>query len=203
MSLWLVTGRATASLRRLTARHGWIRWLPVIGCGIGLITSAHLYTAQADSTREAWGPRRTAWIATGDIAPGAAIDAERVELPAAAVPDSAVDDGSPVGKVAIQRIGDGELLTATDVGRAGPMSLLPAGWRAVAITELPASGAAPGDQVDVVSEGVVLVADAVVIEQLDDAIVVGAPAELAPLVALANETGVALLRSGRTGSPPG
>jgi Flp pilus assembly protein CpaB len=200
MSFRLVTGRATTCLRRLIARHRWMRWIPVIACSAGFLLTAHASTTDADAARDAWGRRRTVWIASRDLEPGTPIDAELTELPAVAVPDSAVDL-SPIGRIAVQRIGAGETLTDVDVGRDGPLPLLPIGWRAVAVRESPASGSAPGDRVDVVSEGVVLVEDALIVELLGDAILVGVPARAAPLVALANDTGVALLRTGRTGGP--
>lgn len=202
MSFRLVTGRATAGLRRLTARHRWIRWIPVAACSAGLVATAHAYTAAADATRDAWGQRLPAWVATRDVEPGTSIDAALVRLPATAVPDGAIADERPVDMVAVQRIGVGEVITTFDVGRDGALSLLPDGWRAVAITESPVSGAGPGDRVDVVSDGVVLVEGAIVIEHLGDAILVGAPASSAPVVALANRAGVALLRTGRTGAAP-
>lgn len=199
MSTRLVTGRATAGLRRLIARHRWMRWVPVIACSVGLVTTAHASTSDADSTRDAWGRRRTVWVASHDIGPGAPIGAVPTEFPAIAVPDAALVDASPNGRLAVQRIGVGEILTTTDVGADGALALLPDRWRAVAVTESPTSGAAAGDQVDVVSEGLVLVEGAIVVAHLDDGILVGAPADVAPLIALANDTGVALLRTGRTG----
>ncbi len=200
MSFRLVTGRAATSLRRLIARHRWMRWIPVVAACAGFLVTAHASTTAADAARDAWGRRRSVWVASRDLEPGTPVDAARIELPAVAVPDSAIDR-SPIGQIAVQRIGAGETLTDSDVGIDGALPLLPAGWRAVPVRESPASGSAPGDQVDVVSEGVVLVEDAIVVELLGDTILVGVPAGTAPLVALANGSGVALLRTGRTGGP--
>lgn len=202
MSLRLTTGRSTAGLRRLAARRPWTRWIPISTCGVALVLTALTYTSDIDATKRAWGERRPVWVAAADIAAGSPIEASSIDLPVVAVPESAASTDEPVaGLVARQRIGKGEIVTVADLGGGDPLSILPDGWRAVAVSESPASGAQAGDQVDVVSEGVVLAQSGVVIAAFDGFVLVGVTAGVAPLVALANETGVALLRSGVTGPP--
>ena len=98
-------------------------------------------------------------------------------------------------QVARQRIAAGEVITAPDVSeRDGPRALVPEGWLAVAIVESPSSGAGIGDRVQIASEGTVISSDAVVIGFVDDATLVAAPADEAPLLpAAAAAGGVALL----------
>ena len=202
MSLRLMTGRATAGVRRLVARHRWTRWIPVAACSAGLVVTTQAYLAGAEAAREGWGERRSVWIADRDVDPGHEIDARRAELPRAAVPDAAIaSDATVAGRVARQRIHAGEVLTASDVAGVGRVSLLPEGWRGVAVTESPPSGASVGDRVDVVSDGEVIAAGAIVLDQLNGAVLVGAPRDLAPLIALADASGVTLLRTGSVGPP--
>jgi Flp pilus assembly protein CpaB len=192
-----VTGRGTAAVRRATARHRWIRWLPIATCATGLVISVAGHTADADAIRAEWGETRTVWVAASAIDAGEPIEAKLVGLPAVAVPDEAAEEVA--GRVARQRLVAGEVVTSADVAGPADLALLPAGWRAVAVSESPASGAGVGETVDVASEGLVIAAHAVVLERFDDTTVVGVRAEVAPLVSLANGSGIALLRTGSMG----
>ena len=123
--------------------------------------------------------------------PGQLLTVRAVDWPAALVPAGAVSDVDD-GAVARLPLAAGDPIRAADVAAPGPLALVPDGWLAVPMIESPVSGATIGDRVQVVSEGVVIAPDAVVVGFVDDAILVAAPAESALLLALAPD--VVLLR---------
>ena len=183
-------------VRRVLAKRPWLYW---VGVG-GLALLAGVIVSQAasgiDDAKAAWGEPRAVFVAAADIEPGASLSgvAQRREIPAPLVPPGAATDVES-GAVARQRIGQGEVLMAHDVGvTGGPQALIPSGWLAVAIAEPVPSGAAVGDQVAVASGGVTLADDAVVVGVAAESVLVAMPADAAPQVAYAASTGdVALL----------
>ncbi|MAT04353.1 MAG: hypothetical protein CL424_04835 [Acidimicrobiaceae bacterium] len=187
-------GRGTARLRRVLAPRPWIRWLVLVALAIGFVAAVADHRRGVGEAREAWGDTTEVWVAARTIEPGTPIVASRVRLPVAALPAQPVDD-DPSGTTARQAIGRGEVVTSLDVAADGaPGDLIPSGWLAVPIAEATVSLARIGERVVVTTDGVVIADEALVVDDLDGVPLVAVPAEAAPLVALANDTGVTLLR---------
>ena len=138
-------------------------------------------------------------IATSSIEPGDIITAQLFSLrtlPRSAVTPTALHD-LQLGLVAQQPISIGELLTTTNTGTSTSKQLqLPVGFRSVAI--VPPAALPPmqvGDHVDIIANGIVLAADALVLSLIEDTIgvIVAVPAELSAAVASAAAIGDATL----------
>ena len=138
-------------------------------------------------------------IATSSIKPGDIITTQLFNLrtlPRAAVAPTALHD-LQTGLVAQQSISIGELLTTTNTGASTSKQLqLPVGFRSVAI--VPPAALPPmqvGDHVDIIANGIVLAADALVLSLIEDTIgvIVAVPAELSAAVASAAAIGDATL----------
>lgn len=115
--------------------------------------------------------------------------------PVAMIPPDAMASLEP-GSAARHGLGEGEIVVAVDVAATtAPHSLIPRGWLAVAIVEGVASGATIGDHVVVVSEGVRLAGEALIVGQTNGVTIVAVPGDEAPMVAAAasSTAGVALL----------
>lgn len=175
--------------RRLVARRPWIHWLLVLV--LSAITAAQVAErlGEVDDARDAWGATRPVLVATRAAAPGEPIVADVVDVPVALAPPGAATPSAADGLVARQRVGEGEILTEADVAASGDLALVPPGWLAVPVAESPPSGAAPGERVQLVSEGVVLAADAVVAARHDDVTLVAVPGDLAPAIPAAAAAG--------------
>jgi len=111
-------------------------------------------------------------IATSSIEQGDIITAQLFSLrtyPRAAVAPTALHDVQ-IGLVAQQSISIGELLTTTNTGTSTSKQLqLPIGFRSVAI--VPPAALPPmqvGDHVDIIANGVVLAADALVLSLMEN-----------------------------------
>jgi hypothetical protein len=195
MSLSLAIGRQTARLRRLLVRHPALRWIViVVSCG-GFALSSWSHRSDVADARAAWGSSARVWVAEADIEPGEPLMARSADVPDAIAPaDPALAD--PSGSTARQHVGRGEIIAAVDVAHgSGALALVPDGWVAVAVAERVSSGAQVGDRVTVVADGSVITAEALVVAVGEDATSVAVASELGPLVALADEAGVRLLRS--------
>ena len=183
----------SVALRRLLARRPWIHWLVVLAAALATGVTLRQRVAGIDDARRAWGDAREVFVARRDTAPGQALDVDVRHVPAAIVPQGALDrSSSGDGLIARQDVSAGEIVTAIDVGRAGqagPQALLPDGWAAVPIVESPAAGAAIGARVQVVGDGLVLAPDAIVVGYHDDVTLVAMPAGAAPMVAAGAEAG--------------
>jgi Flp pilus assembly protein CpaB len=147
-------------------------------------------------------------IATRSIEQGDIITAQLVSLrtlPRAAVAPTALHD-LQFGLVAQQSISIGELLTTTNTGTSTSNQLqLPVGFRSVAI--VPPAALPPmqvGDHVDIIANGIVLAADALVLSLIENTtgevtgvivtgVIVAVPAELSAAVASAAAIGDATL----------
>jgi hypothetical protein len=117
-------------------------------------------------------------------------------LPRSAVAPTALHN-LQTGLVAQQSISIGELLTTTNTGTSTSKQLqLPIGFRSVAI--VPPAALPPmqvGDHVDIIANGVVLAADALVLSLIENTpgVIVAVPAELSAAVASAAAIGDATL----------
>ena len=146
-------------------------------------------------------------IASSNIEPGDIITSQLFSLrtlPRSAVTPTALHDLQN-GLVAQQSISIGELLTTTNTGTSTSKQLqLPIGFRSVAI--VPPAALPPmqvGDHVDIIANGVVLAADALVLSLMENTtgaangavlgVVVAVPAELSAAVASATAIGDATL----------
>ena len=138
-------------------------------------------------------------VASSNIEPGDIITTQLFSLrslPRSAVTPTALHD-LQIGLVAQQSISIGELLTTTNTGTSATQQLqLPAGFRSVAI--VPPAALPPmqvGDHVDIIANGVVLAADALVLGLIEDTIgvIVAVPADLSAAVASAAAIGDATL----------
>lgn len=163
---------------------------------------------QLQSQKQQLAAHFTVLVAMSDIKPGEPVTNAAVQplrVPASLVAASAIFE-LPVTAYAQQVIGVGEVITSINVAnRPLNTSLVPVGWRTIAITSPTAlPPMSPGDHVDVIANGVVLVANAVVVSATSGAsirsseltitqIVIGVPAEAAPRVATAAALGDATL----------
>jgi len=149
--------------------------------------------ADIDEARRGWGETRSVLVAREDARPGQAIDAEVRDVPAAIVPLAALPGAAANDAlIARQGVSTGEIVTAADVGRSGyegAAALLPDGWAAVPVVESPPLGAAIGDRVRVVGDGIVLAPEAIVVDYHDDVTLIAVPVDVAPTVAAGAESG--------------
>lgn len=184
---------AAVTIRRILVRRPWIYWLLVALAALGAAASMLERSDRVDAARDSWGRTRTVWVATVDHAPGDELAVERREIPAAAVggdPVDAVDGDAIDGLVARQHVGDGEIVNRSDVvALGGPQALAPADWLVVPILESPPSGASVGDRARAVADGVVISDEALVVGHHADATLIAVPAEVAPLVPAAADSG--------------
>lgn len=163
---------------------------------------------QLQSQKQRLAAHFTVFVATSDIVSGERVTTAVVRqllVPQSLVTTSVLVE-LPTTAYAQQNIGVGEVITTVNVADQ-PMnrSVVPAGWRTVAITSqmaLPPMSA--GDHVDVIANGMVLVANAVVVsiggessphdnKILITQVVIGVPADSAPSVATAAALGDATL----------
>jgi Flp pilus assembly protein CpaB len=146
-------------------------------------------------------------IAVSNIQPGDVITTQLFSLrtfPSSAVTTTAIHNLQD-GLIAQQSISIGELLTTTNTGTSATQQMqLPVGFRSVAI--VPPAALPPmqvGDHVDIIANGVVLSADALVLSLMQNTtsavigeivgVIVAVPAELSAAVASAAAIGDATL----------
>jgi hypothetical protein len=159
--------------------------------------------SRMQSATSSLGETTSVLIATSDIKPGDLITPQlfnRHTLPRSAVAPTALYDVQ-IGLVAQQSISIGELLTTTNTGTSTSKQLqLPVGFRSVAI--MPPAALPPiqvGDHVDIIANGVVLAADALVLSLMENTtgvitgVIAAVPAELSAAVASAAAIGDATL----------
>jgi hypothetical protein len=142
-------------------------------------------------------------VASHNIGPGDLITPQLFSphtLPRSAVAPTALHDVQ-IGLVAQQSISIGELLTTTNTGTSTSKQLqLPVGFRSVAV--VPPAALPPmqvGGHVDIIANGVVLAADALVLSLMENTtgvitgVIVAVQAELSAAVASAAAIGDATL----------
>ena len=171
--------------------------IAVLVCCAGLTFFVTLRRMQ--SATASLGLTTPVLIATSSIKPGDIITTQLFNLrtlPRAAVAPTALHD-LQTGLVAQQSISIGELLTTTNTGASTSKQLqLPVGFRSVAI--VPPAALPPmqvGDHVDIIANGIVLAADALVLSLIENTpgVIVAVPAELSAAVASAAAIGDATL----------
>lgn len=194
MSPMSILAAVTVRIRRgLVVLHRW--WWVAIGALAGLagwgVTEA---IGDAAAAQEAWGTPVPVVIVRDDVAAGEPIDVDIRTVPSAVVPADGLIAGaaSPVGTdgelVANHSLAAGEMLVAGDVERRGVVGRLPDGWRAITVLEHRPSGAAIGERVDVVGDGLVIASGAEVIDvvQGEQLVTLAVEASAAPAVAAAD-----------------
>ena len=171
--------------------------IAVLVCCAGLTFFVTLRRMQ--SATASLGLTTPVLIATSSIKPGDIITTQLFNLrtlPRAAVAPTALHD-LQTGLVAQQSISIGELLTTTNTDTSTSKQLqLPVGFRSVAI--VPPAALPPmqvGDHVDIIANGIVLAADALVLSLIENTpgVIVAVPAELSAAVASAAAIGDATL----------
>ena len=163
----------------------------------GWHTAATVQSAEAAAAR--YGDTTAVLVMQRSVRAGEVVSAADVEtrrLPRALLPHAAVA-GQAVGRVATVDLVAGEVVLAARVGT----TLVPAGWRAVAVTP-PGSGAHPpvvaGDAVEVIDvggEGGALVAEEALVVGVDreGTVTVAVPSDAVAAVAYAAAGGTAAL----------
>ena len=187
--------RSTVGVRRVLTRRPWLYWIVVSALAILLAVAAQANLTEVRRARDSWGDITTVWVATAHIAPGEPVSGHVTlrSFPNAMVPEHAVV-GDAVNGLARQRISLGEVVTTADLTAADDqLSLVPAGWLAVVVTESPRSGAAVGSSVRLAADGVIIADQALVIGDVDGATLVAVPEVVAPLVPLAAASGTLTL----------
>jgi hypothetical protein len=159
--------------------------------------------SRMQSATKSLGATVVVLVASHNIGPGDAITSQlfitRTFVRSAVAPTALHD--VQIGLVAQQSISIGELLTTTNTGTSTSTQLqLPVGFRSVAI--VPPAALPPmqvGDHVDIIANGVVLAADALVLSLIENTtgvitgVIVAVPAELSAAVASAAAIGDATL----------
>ena len=182
-----------ARARHFLARNPWVYWATVISFAAVVAFVIHQQLSLLEEARQEWGDTRTVLVADVDLDPGNPIRASNIELPVAALPDSALDE-IPAGSELRQRVAAGEVLVASDLTRVpGPAARADPGTVVVGLTDSLSRGVLVGLPVQVAAEGIVLAATANVVEIIDDVIFVAVPEREAPAVAAAAHSGLATL----------
>ena len=159
--------------------------------------------SRMQSATKSLGATVVVLVASHNIGPGDAITSQlfvtRTFVRSAVAPTAL--HAVQLGLVAQQSISIGELLTTTNTGTSTLKQLqLPAGFRSVAI--VPPAALPPmqvGDHVDIIANGIVLAADALVLSLIENTpgvitgVIVAVPAEFSAAVASAAAIGDATL----------
>lgn len=190
LHLWPPLHAAAVRLRRILVRRPWIHWAIVGFAAMGAAATALDHAEDVDAARRAWGDTATVFTASRPLEPGDEVAFSTVEIPVALTGDHVASADSLEGAIARQHIAAGEVISTLDVApRPGPTALIPDGWLGVPLIESPPSGADVGDSVVIVSDGIVIGDDALVVRHLDGVTTVAVPAEIAPLLPAAAEGG--------------
>lgn len=136
-------------VRLALARRPWLYWLAVGLCAAGVWFGVAGAQAQVARARDGWGDTRRVWVADGDIAAGASVQATAQDYPAAMLPPSALSS-LPGDAVAARSVADGEVLVADDL--AGDRSV-PTGWLTFAVPADGAPSLLAGDHLAVFGSG--------------------------------------------------
>lgn len=163
---------------------------------------------QLQSQKQQLATHFTVFVATSNIEPGELVTTAVVRplLVPASLATTTVIVNLPATAYAQQNIGIGELITSVNVAELPVnISVVPAGWRTIAITSpIALPPMSTGNHVDVIANGVVLATNAVVVSTTGEPpppngmtfitqVIIAVPAEAAPRVATAAALGDATL----------
>lgn len=172
-------------VRVFLARHPWWYWIAVAALAIAIAAMARDRLAEVDRTRQEWGASRGVIVADRDHEPGDELRVSTIELPAAAVPPSALETLPPDARLR-QRVASGEVLVATDVAHSdGPAARAGPGTVVVGVIDPAAPVDEIGVAVRIVAEGVVLAERGTVVDLNGEVVYVAVDAAGAPMVAAA------------------
>lgn len=182
-----------ARTRFVLARRPWLYWLAVAGLAALAALTVHGRLTTLDDAEHAWGDTHTVLVATHALEPGDLIDVRSVDLPLAAVPSDALDQ-LPADARLLQRVAEGEVVTALDVtAQRGPAAGARPGTIVVGLTDPLSRSVTIGLSVRVVADGLVLAANGTVVEVVDDVTFVAVDPADAPAIAAAAQQGLASL----------
>lgn len=195
--------RIRTGYSKLCRDHGQQRRVIAICVGVAAMVF-FINVVQLQSQKQQLAAHYNVLVATREIAPGELVTTSSVQplfVPAALLTGSVMLN-LPATAYAQEKIAVGEVITTINVA-AQPMniSVVPAGWRTIAIT--PPTALPPmstGDHVDVIANGVVLVINAIVVSATGESsssnnmtfttqVVIAVPADVAPSVATAAALG--------------
>lgn len=188
--------------RRLARLHRWWWVATALLAGAAAWGVVDAMTGAA-AAQDAWGTPVDVLVVRRDVAAGQPLDTEIRSVPSTVVPDDALlagempPGGSGAELVARHAIGAGEMLVAGDVEVGGVVGRIPDGWRAITVMEHRSSGAAIGERVDVVGDGLLIAVGAHVIEvtPAERLVTLAVESSAAPTVAAADATAtITLLR---------
>lgn len=175
--------------RIFLARHRWVYWAIVstIAVAIGLAVAQRIEALEAE--RSTWSETRTVVVATTDLEPDGPIIVEHRSLPLAALAPTALDS-IPSGARLHQRVSQGEVIVAADiVAGTGPARHADPGTVVVGIVDPLSPSPSIGLRVQVSSEGVLLAADATIVDVVGDVIYVAVDERDGPVTAAAAQSG--------------
>lgn len=182
-----------ARVRLTLARRPWAYWSIVAALAAVPALGVHGHLVRLDEARRSWDETRPVLVATTALGPGDPILAHAVELPAALLPEGALE-ALPTDARLRQRVADGEVLTELDIAdRRGPASLADAGTVVVALADPLSRDVAIGLEVHVAADGVVLARTATIVDVVDEIVFVAVDAGDGALVAAAAQQGIASL----------
>ncbi len=182
-----------AAARLFLARRPWVYWLAVVLLAIGVAAGVQRELGDVHDARARWGEVRAVHVATHDHEPGEVLATSTVELPLAAIPPTALAHAPPDAR-AKQRVSAGEIVVAADVTPAGgPAAGAAPHTLVVPVVDHLARDVRIGLAVQIVAEGIVLAADATVVEVIDEVAFVSVDPADAPLVAAAAKNDTASL----------
>jgi hypothetical protein len=144
--MWAVVVR----VRTAAARHPVLYWLVAGSLVVLAVWRVHAIDRATNERRAAWGDAIEVWVSTADSAIGDPIAAERRTLPAAMVPQGAVDH-DPTGAPARRPRRRGEVVLDIDAEPSPLAALIPAGYVAITLEQRPLPAVAPGDAIVVVT----------------------------------------------------
>jgi hypothetical protein len=171
--------------RVFLARHPWWYWLAVAALAVAIAAIARDRLAEVDRTREEWGSSRAVIVAEGDHEPGDELHVSTVEVPAAAVPPSALENLPPDVRLR-QRVAAGEVLVATDIADSdGPAARAGPGTVVVGVVDPAAPVDVIGVAVRIAAECVVLAERGTIVEINGEVVYVAVDAASGPMVAAA------------------
>ena len=190
--------RLMPAARRLLVRRPWIYWLLVAASAVAAAATVVDRVDRIDAAREQWGSTRRVLVAEHDIAPGEPLVVTARDLPAALVPDAALD---PVRRRELRSPG-----SASSPARSSPRSMSGASIMSVRWHSYPTAGSPSHRRVTRVG-GIRSATGcsspetawcsptaAIVVGYHDDVTLVAVPADVAPMIPAAAEAGgVALL----------
>lgn len=184
----LFPGRFGPTVRLFLTRRPWIRWLAICSIAVLVAVSVRSNLNDLEQTRASWAEQVRVPVATESAAPGEALRWTWKQLPVAAVAHGAATDMADHAVVR-RHIGQGEVIRSDDLSSgAGPAAGADSGQVVVPISDPLVAHPPVGVAVAVYGDGLVLAADARIVQVEGDIVFVAVAADEAPMVAAAAQT---------------